>query len=248
MRLPKLCRNSDGRAFARYRGRRHYFGRHGSPEAEEAYRRFNQRILASADTEPLTPACEVPLLAELAVSYLDWPQSLSVKQQNAIRQMVYQVLDVYGDLDIDEFRPRKVRAWQQWLITAHDYSRTTIKKRLAELKRWFRWCVSRKLIPVERLHAIQTVEPLKAGRTGATEAKPVRPVSIADVRSTLPHLPPPVAVMVQIQYHCGMRPQDVVTMRLCDIDRRGDVRLYRPASHKNKHRGQELVKAIPLVA
>ena len=248
MRLPKLCRNSDGRAFSRWKGKRYYHGRYDTPESEESYRRFIQRIVAESNAPADMPSAN-PLLAELAVPYLDWIADQSAKQQNAIRQMIQQVLEVYGDLDIAEFGPRKVLAWQQWLTTRpEEYSRTTINKRLAELKRWLRWCVSRELMPVERLQAIETVVAVKAGRTAAKETEPVRPVPAADVTATLPYLPPSVAIMAQVQYFCGMRPQDVVSMRLCDVDRTGDIWLYRPASHKNKHRGQSLTKAIPVAA
>ena len=41
-----------------------------------------------------------------------------------------------------------------------------------------------------------------------------------------------------------MRPQDICNARSCDIDRSGDVWLYRPFTHKNKNRGKDLVKAI----
>jgi integrase len=248
MRLPKLCRNSDGRAFSRWKGKRYYHGKHDTPEAEESYRRFIQRIVAERD-EPVVIPDGSPLLAELAIPYLEWIADQSPKQQDAIRQMVNQVLEVYGDLDISEFGPRKVLAWQKWLVGhSREYSRTTINRRLANLKRWLRWCVSRELIPAERHQAIEAVEPIKAGRTAAKEPEPVHPVPAADVTATLPYLPPSVAIMVQVQYLCGMRPQDVVSMRLCDVDRTGDIWLYRPASHKNKHRGQSLTKAIPVAA
>lgn len=248
MRLPKLCRNTDGRAFSRWKKKRYYHGKYDTPEAEEAYRRFIQRIVAES-TAPVEIPSELPLLAELAVPYLEWSLSQSVNQQNAIRRMLQQVLEVYGDYDIAEFGPRKVLAWQQWLIQhPEQYSRTTINKRLAELKRWLRWCVSRELIPVEPLQAIETVGAVKVGRTAAKETEPVHPVPAADVTATLPYLPPSVAIMVQVQYLCGMRPQDIVSMRLCDVDRTGDIWLYRPASHKNKHRGQSLTKAIPVAA
>jgi site-specific recombinase XerD len=149
MRIPKFCRNSDGRAFSRWKGKRHYFGKFDSPEADEAYRRFIQRLVAER-AAPAEISSETPLLAELAIPHLEWCSDQAAKQQNAIRQMIQQVLEVYGDLDIGEFGPRKVLAWQQWLIQhPEQYSRTTINKRLSNLKRWLRWCVSRELMPVE---------------------------------------------------------------------------------------------------
>jgi integrase len=50
--------------------------------------------------------------------------------------------------------------------------------------------------------------------------------------------------MIQLQRCTGMRPNEVVAMRPCDIDRSGDVWNYEPASHKNQWRGH--VRQIPL--
>ena len=38
-----------------------------------------------------------------------------------------------------------------------------------------------------------------------------------------------------------MRPAEVCVLRPCDVDRSGDVWLYRPASHKTQHHGKERV-------
>ena len=55
----------------------------------------------------------------------------------------------------------------------------------------------------------------------------------------LPLLPEPVAAMVELQLLTGMRPGEVVLMRMSDVDRSGDVWLYTPEEHKNAWRGKE---------
>ncbi|MDE2097202.1 MAG: tyrosine-type recombinase/integrase [Patescibacteria group bacterium] len=47
--------------------------------------------------------------------------------------------------------------------------------------------------------------------------------------------------MILLQWLAGMRTQEVLLMRSCDIDRSGAVWLYRPHQHKNLWRGQERV-------
>ena len=42
----------------------------------------------------------------------------------------------------------------------------------------------------------------------------------------------------------GARPGEVCAMRACDIDMTGDVWLYRPPTHKTRHRGKERVIAL----
>jgi len=246
--VPKYRRNPDGRAFVEYRRKRYYLGKHGTPESRAQYKQFVARIMAESDQPEPLPTGHKPTLIDLAVPYVEWAQGYYDERGfSAIRMMMQQILGLYGDLRISEFGPRKLLAWQQQLIT-QGYSRTTCNKRLAELKRWLKWLVSRELIGPEVLAAASTVSGLRAGKSEATEPEPVAPVPQADVIATLPFLPPPVAAMAQVQYLCGMRPQDVIKMRPCDVDQSGEIWIYKPQSHKNTHRGQSLVKAIPRAA
>jgi integrase len=61
-------------------------------------------------------------------------------------------------------------------------------------------------------------------------------VNWGDVEATLPHLPRPVAAMVQLMRYSNCRAEDAVVLRACDLTMTGDVWEYRPASHKNRWR------------
>ena len=50
--------------------------------------------------------------------------------------------------------------------------------------------------------------------------------------------------MIQVQRLTGMRPDDVVSMRPCDIDQSGDVWIYERRDHKNRWRGHR--RLIPI--
>jgi len=54
--------------------------------------------------------------------------------------------------------------------------------------------------------------------------------------------------MARIQRHSTMRPQDVCNLRACDIDRSGDVWLYRPPTHKTAYLDEILTKYIGAAA
>ena len=41
--------------------------------------------------------------------------------------------------------------------------------------------------------------------------------------------------MIQLQHLCGARPQEVISIRPCEIITDGDVWLYQPRSHKTEH-------------
>jgi integrase len=79
---------------------------------------------------------------------------------------------------------------------------------------------------------------LQRGRSQARETEPIRPVSLALVEDTLPHLSPVVADMLRLQLLSSARSGEICVMRACDIDMSGTVWLYRPQRHKTEHRGK----------
>ena len=125
-------------------------------------------------------------------------------------------------------------------IPARKYLNESIKR----IVRMFRWGAEEELAPASVYHALRAVAGLRLGRTAAREAAPVRPVDWADVEAVLPHLPRPVAAMVQVQWYSGCRPGEVVQMRMQDLDRSGEVWIYRPHSHKTQHHGRDRIIAL----
>jgi integrase len=55
---------------------------------------------------------------------------------------------------------------------------------------------------------------------------------------TVKHLSPTVVDMLEVQRLTGMRPGELCGMRPGDIDRAGDVWIFRPGSHKMEHKGR----------
>jgi hypothetical protein len=100
------------------------------------------------------------------------------------------------------------------------------------------------LISPTVLTALESVAGLRRGRTTAPDHKPVRPVHGSQVESILRFLSPQVAAMVQVQSLAGMRPNEVVMMRTCDILMSTSIWEYRPESHKLEHLGVDRVIMI----
>ena len=67
------------------------------------------------------------------------------------------------------------------------------------------------------------------------------PVEDSAIDATIPFLPPVIADMVRFQRWTGCRPEEVCSIRPCDVDRSDDVWAYRPASHKTQHLGRDRV-------
>jgi integrase len=117
-------------------------------------------------------------------------------------------------------------------------ARRFINKQVSRLKRLFAWGVEQELVPVAVHQALACVAGLKRGKGQAREKPSVRPVAEEVVEATLPHLPPTVADMFCVQRLAGMRPQEVVLMRPCDLDMTGPVWEYRPARYKTEHHNE----------
>jgi integrase len=102
-------------------------------------------------------------------------------------------------------------------FVAQRMARSEVKRRVELIRGMFKWGVSMQLIPATVLVALQSVPGVRGRRTPAPDRKKVRPVPQAQVDAILPHLAPAVAAMIQLQELTGMRPQDVVQMRGCDL-------------------------------
>jgi integrase len=116
-----------------------------------------------------------------------------------------------------------------------DRSRKLINKDINRVRQMFGWAVENELLPVAVAQALREVKGLRRGRSAARETAPVEPVSEEHLRAILPHLSPQVAAMIQLQHLCGARPQEVISIRPCEIVKDGDVWLYQPRRHKTEH-------------
>src|SRR5262249_26118022 len=92
--------------------------------------------------------------------------------------------------------------------------------------------------PPEMLTNLSTVPGLQRGRSQAREPDGIRPVAWRHVEATLPFLPRPVAAMVQVQWLCGCRAGEVMSMRGRDLTAGEANWVCEPASHKNAWRGK----------
>ncbi len=94
------------------------------------------------------------------------------------------------------------------------------------------------------LHGLQALDGLRRGRTTAPDKKPVRPVHSSQIDAIMPYVAPAVGAMVRLQELTGMRPNEVVQLRGCDLNMSGNIWSYRPEHHKLEHLDVERV--IPL--
>jgi integrase len=258
---------TTNRAFVRYRGNKIYFGTWGTREANakfaDWYAKHVERPATTRTKRLRVIDCVQRYLRYCETYYVEPDGDLGTRTNGEFRNIVASMnvlLQFAGgpkDYAVD-FGPKKVKQLQKELSieTILDgarkgktrYCRKTINAIVNRIRRCFRWCVSEQLIPAEIVTALEMVPGMKKGRTEAREKDRITSVDVMAVRNTLSFLSPTVGDMVRVQFLCGMRPQDVCGMTEGSLDRSGEIWLYRPPVHKNSHRDQELIKAVPPAA
>ena len=161
----------------------------------------------------------------------------SGESQN-VKYAVEDLKALFGTLPVSEFGPKKLKAVREAMIAA-GLARHTINDRIGRVKRIFKWAVSEELAPQNLAHALGSVDGLRMGRTAAKEKPRVKPVDDLVIVATVKHLSPVLGDMVRFQRLTGCRPGEVRRIKPCEIDRGGDVWIYRPARHKTQHHGKE---------
>jgi integrase len=98
-------------------------------------------------------------------------------------------------------------------------------------------CFSFERLPPAIHQALANVPGLQRGRGTVRESKQVTAVPVELVDAALQFMPAPVAAMVRLQLVCGCRTGEVMRMRGAELNTVGPTWKYRPAHHKNAHRG-----------
>ena len=234
----------SGQARVRMDGRDVYLGRYGSEESRREY----ARIVAEFGNSPV-PArvgaairdvsvneALVPFLA-FAEQHYRRPDGTTTNEFEEYKLAIRPLRRLYGTMPAREFGPIALQAVRAAMI-GQGWCRTRVNKQIGRLKRVFRWAVAQELVPVAVVQSLECVAGLQRGRTEARETEPIKPATGEMVDATIPYLWPTVRTMVQLQRLTGMRPGEVRALRPSEIDRSGEVWVYRPAGHKMAHAGR----------
>jgi len=247
--IPTLkLHKSSGHGYVRIDGKQIFCGLFGSAECRQRYERTIAEWLAR-DRRPGStkgPLLVNDLLAAFLAHAIEYYRDGDGKPTGEAKNFIEAVKPLrrlYGRTRADDFGAAELKAVRAAMIES-GLSRSTINSRVGRIRRIWRWGAAEGLVDAAVHARLVVVDALRKNRTTAPEAPGVAPVAEAVVRATLPHMPPAVAAMVELQLLTGCRVGEVLTMRGGEIDRSGAVWLYAPGKHKNAHRGQG--RTIPL--
>lgn len=233
-----------GQAVVTLSGHDHYLGRHGTPASRQKYARLIAEWSALGGSVP--PRGPDLSVSEVLAAYYAFAKSYYVKggeptrQIERVRRALAPARDLYGDTPAARFGPVALKACRAEYVR-QGWCRRLVNQSTSCLARAFKWACAEELVPPELYHGLASVEGLKKGRTEAPESPPVLPAPEAAIEAALPGLSPVLADVVRVQLLTGARPGEALSLRAGELDRGGDVWLWRPASHKTEHLAREKV-------
>lgn len=139
--------------------------------------------------------------------------------------------EMFGSRPVESLTHPDMLRYRDAMI-ARGLARTTINGRLSILRVMMTWALNEAVVSAQTKAELTQVAPLKPGRTAARETQPVIAVPDDDIEKTCAVMPRTIADMVRMQRLTGMRPDEICSMRWCDIERIGDVWAYKPEHHK----------------
>lgn len=222
-----------------WNGTTHYLGKHGSPEAEAAYRRAIRAIMDVGEPFPEPSKVTVRYLADRFMVHTKLSFKYGSTEPMAYQRAMNLLVEHHGDLPAEAMTPAKFTAMRNaW--AERGASVRTVNKHHNQVLAAFRWGVTVELIPATVWHSLQSVQRLKPRRSPAKDPRVVGPVTWAEVSAIQCHVRPQVWVMIQVQWHTGMRSGEMLAMTPGQIE----DGVYRPRKHKNAWRGH--AREIPL--
>lgn len=253
-REPGYCHHKPtGQAYVNLGGKVIYLGKFGSDDSKDRYARLKAEWLVNRQAA-VARHSGGPTMAEVCLAYLDFAEKYypTGSEYANLRLAVRPISDLYATLPSCAFGVVQYRAVRErWLSTPIESKKTDddqpvrfrsrqyVNKQMKRVVRLVKWAVSEGLMPTENYTAIKCVDPLKRGRSSAPEAVPIKPVSPALVKATLPHLTKVLSDMVRFQQLAGCRPGELVRIKPAMVDRTGDVWTIRLVDHKTAYRGKE---------
>lgn len=245
-RVPKYSlHKATGQARVWIDGQDHYLGPYDSPESKQRYRELidKWRLRQENPTESNITVGQLVLLYDEHIASYYVKDGKPTSEVLCVKSALRPVVAMFAKTPVSDFGPSKLLAVRKKMVDAGK-ERKSINRNVGRIVRMFRWAVAQEMCRPEIVTALECVDGLRKGRSKAVENAPVKPVPVADVEATLPHVSKPIAGLIRFQLTTGARPGEAIRVRGCDITMSADVWEYRPESHKTEHHGKQRIILI----
>ena len=251
---PKLCRRKNNdTAYTTFNGKRYYLGKWG---ADSTIAKYNA-ILADWRLSRKKPVNIVEdrnyRLEELLGAFMEDYLAKPVKSDLNAYKLVIDALRLYFPYKLaDDFRPTDLETLRTYFSAKQERangqtyyrSRTYINKLIGYVRSIFSWGVGKSIVRFETYQALRFVRPLRKGSTNVPETRKRTVVSDHDLKGVMEYLQPIYRDIIQLLRITGMRPKELCSLRIRDLDRSGDIWIYHPKNHKTEWKGKDRVIAF----
>ncbi len=257
--VPKYCVDQTGRAFTKVNGRFLSLGKADSPESKLRFAKVLEDhakgVLVSKAEKPAVDRDQISI-NELAALFVGRELARFSPAERYCQLTAIRLLrKMFGETPVDEFGPLRLRVLRDARVAGDlkakgddgkpcprkPWSRDSCNRQVKRIQALFRWGVSFEMVPESVAAALSTIRILMPGETTAKESEPRRAVSQADFDAAKARLKPLYRDVLQLMALTGARPGELVNLRVCDLERNGEVWRADLKRHKTSHKGKRRV-------
>jgi integrase len=115
------------------------------------------------------------------------------------------------------------------------WCRNVVNQRVNRIRTCWRWAERQKLVPKGSHQHLCTLPGLPKNSRRVRHTAPRKPASREDVEAVAAKAHPRIAAMLRLEYLSGMRPGELRTMKMSELDRSNpDVWVYTPGRYKTQ--------------
>lgn len=256
---PRNPLKHSGGASIKINQKAYYLGQHGSQASYAEYERLRLAHAAgSLGSQTRAAAGPAPAgglggkpggtIAELvAVWYVADPRGREDGEVIRTARACVKLVELFGETQARDFTAMRLEEIQVAMLDLGTWSRGYVNSNIDRIRRVFRWAETKGHVAPGTWQHLKAVAPIRRNNRRARNTAPRKPCDWErQVVPAMEWMYPQVKAMVLVQFYGGMRPGEIVTMRRSEIDQAGPEGcwVYRPATHKGTHRGQELAKVL----
>jgi hypothetical protein len=176
-------------------GKKINLGRTGTPEAEEALRQLQIKVLPDP-TLGFLKSRQI-IVDDLCLAYLNYAKESDPGHFSTIKTACEILLRNFAGQAVDTLDTRHFLLLQDMFVQ-HGVSRQYCNMLMRFTRAMLKWGILRKLVPHQVYVEAQFIPPLKKGKTRAYEKPARQDVSDEVINRTLPYLCPVIRGMVQV--------------------------------------------------
>lgn len=230
MKIPTPKPHKTGQAYIYWQRKCIYFGKYGTPEADEKYWQWRKSM-----TGGVSPTVKQYLVIDLLNLYASSHAGRKAKDK-------YKAITDLGPLvryHCHEYTPLIFRKHRERIASTGTRCARHVNDLMRLIQRIFRWGVSMEMCSLDTYSRLKTVDPLKAHEVEHQSKKRV-PAKREDVEKTMDELNPMAMAVVKLILYTGARPGEICGMMASEITKDGPhgVWVYRPDKHKTTHHGK----------